>query len=49
MSFVSIRKSRKYVFIYTDLQMVDVNLTPDRLVRRIQIGKLGKQVQVEDV
>jgi hypothetical protein len=29
--------------------MVDDSVTPDRLVRRIQIGKLGKQVQVEDV
>ena len=40
--------SPQYVFIYTDLQMVDASMTPDRLVRRLT-RQLALQASDEDL
>ena len=40
--------SPQYVFIYTDLQMVDTSMTPDRLVRRL-MRQLVLDAQDEDL
>ena len=40
--------SPQYVFIYTDLQMVDASMTPDRLVRRL-MRQLSLQALDEDL